>query len=113
MTTMMTASLRMASLYMRIRMGRGEGVKEHNCKNGDRRAVSYFIIEAVKRVESDTTLIAMCKVASLAHTNICLRVRHLQVKKAKAEGQLAAKKRDRARQAGSRSSTMFNTSRTT
>ena len=28
-----------ASLNMRMRIGRGEGVKEHSCKNGDRREV--------------------------------------------------------------------------
>jgi hypothetical protein len=38
MTTMRRASLRRASLNMRLRMGRGEGVKQHSCKNGDRHA---------------------------------------------------------------------------
>jgi len=36
MTTLRRASLRRASLNMRMRMGKGEGVKEHNCKNGGR-----------------------------------------------------------------------------
>jgi hypothetical protein len=39
MTTMRRTSLRRASLNMRMRMGRGEGVKEHNSKKGDKRAI--------------------------------------------------------------------------
>jgi hypothetical protein len=39
MTTIRRACPQRASLNMRMRMGRGEGVKEHNSKNGDRRAV--------------------------------------------------------------------------
>jgi hypothetical protein len=66
MTTMRRTSLRRASLNMRMRMGRGEGVKEHNCKKGDAfwRHNFYMTTKSVKRTESkeDTTLAAMCQV---------------------------------------------------
>jgi hypothetical protein len=39
MTTMRRASLRRARLNMRIRMGRVEGAKEHNCKKGDKQTI--------------------------------------------------------------------------
>jgi hypothetical protein len=39
MTTMRRERPRRVSLNMRMRMGRGEGAKEHNCKKGDKQTI--------------------------------------------------------------------------
>jgi hypothetical protein len=44
MTTMRRASLRKTSLNMRMRMGRGEGVKEHNYKL-ERETNAQFLLD--------------------------------------------------------------------
>jgi hypothetical protein len=51
MIMMKSASLGRVSLNMRIRIGRGEGIKEHNCKNGDR--LTVFTSQQKKPSEVD------------------------------------------------------------